>query len=135
MNILFFILTKDKTHYVLSSFSLRQTIEKMEACGYTSLPIINEKGEYIATITEGDILRYIKKHNNLTLKNSEKVNITDLEIKKEVNSIKVYSNMEDLIDVALAQNFVPVVDDSNIFIGIITRRSIISYFAERNLKG
>lgn len=135
MNILFFILTKDKTHYVLSSFSLRQTIEKMEACGYTSLPIINEKGEYIATITEGDILRYIKKHNNLTLKNSEKVNITDLEIKKEVKSIKVYSNMEDLIDVALAQNFVPVVDDSNIFIGIITRRSIISYFAERNLKG
>ena len=135
MNILFFILTKDKTHYVLSSFSLRQTIEKMEACGYTSLPIINEKGEYIATITEGDILRYIKKHNNLTLKNSEKVNITDLEIKKEVKSIKVYSNMEDLIDVALAQNFVPVVDDSNMFIGIITRRSIISYFAERNLKG
>ena len=135
MNILFFILTKDKTHYVLSSFSLRQTIEKMEAFGYTSLPIINEKGEYIATITEGDILRYIKKHNNLTLKNSEKVNITDLEIKKEVKSIKVYSNMEDLIDVALAQNFVPVVDDSNIFIGIITRRSIISYFAERNLKG
>ena len=135
MNILFFILTKDKTHYILSSFSLRQTIEKMEACGYTSLPIINEKGEYIATITEGDILRYIKKHNNLTLKNSEKVKITDLEIKKEVKSIKVYSNMEDLIDVALAQNFVPVVDDSNIFIGIITRRSIISYFAERNLKG
>ena len=135
MNILFFILTKDKTQYILSSFSLRQTIEKMEACGYTSLPIINEKGEYIATITEGDILRYIKKHNNLTLKNSEKVKITDLEIKKEVKSIKVYSNMEDLIDVALAQNFVPVVDDSNIFIGIITRRSIISYFAERNLKG
>ena len=135
MNILFFILTKDKTHYILSSFSLRQTIEKMEACGYTSLPIINEKGEYIATITEGDILRYIKKHNDLTLKNSEKVKITDLEIKKEVKSIKVYSNMEDLIDVALEQNFVPVVDDSNIFIGIITRRSIISYFAERNLKG
>ena len=71
----------------------------------------------------------------MTLKNSEKVKITDLEIKKEVKSIKVYSNMEDLIDVALAQNFVPVVDDSNIFIGIITRRSIISYFAERNLKG
>ena len=133
MNILFFILTKDKTQYILSSFSLRQTIEKMEACGYTSLPIINEKGEYIATITEGDILRYIKKHNNLTLKNSEKVKITDLEIKKEVKSIKVYSNMEDLIDVALAQNFVPVVDDMNHFIGIITRKAVLSHFA-KNIK-
>ena len=135
MNILFFIITKDKTHYVLSSFSLRQTIEKMESCGYTSLPIINEKGEYIATITEGDILRYIKRNNNLTLKNSEKVNILSLPIKKEVRSIKVYSNIEDLIDIALDQNFVPIVDDSNIFIGIITRKAIINYFAKNhNLK-
>ena len=130
MNILFFIITKDKTQFVLSSFSLRQTLEKMESCGYTSLPIINEKGEYIATITEGDILRYVKKNNNLTLKSSEKVNVLDVNIKKVVKSIKIYSNMEDLIDIALDQNFVPVVDDSNIFIGIITRRAIISYFAK-----
>ena len=129
MNILFFIITKDKTQFVLSSFSLRQTLEKMESCGYTSLPIINDKGEYIATITEGDILRYVKKNNNLTLKSSEKVNVLDVSIKKVVKSIKIYSNMEDLIDIALDQNFVPVVDDSNIFIGIITRRAIISYFA------
>lgn len=129
MNILFFIITKDKTQFVLSSFSLRQTLEKMESCGYTSLPIINDKGEYIATITEGDILRFIKKNNNLTLKSSEKVNVLDVEVKKVVKSIKIYSNMEDLIDIALDQNFVPVVDDSNIFIGIITRRAIISYFA------
>ena len=129
MNILFFIITKDKTQFVLSSFSLRQTLEKMESCGYTSLPIINDKGEYISTITEGDILRYIKKNNNLTLKSSEKVNVLDVNIKKVVKSIKIYSNMEDLIYIALDQNFVPVVDDSNIFIGIITRRAIISYFA------
>lgn len=129
MNILFFIITKDKTQFVLSSFSLRQTLEKMESCGYTSLPIINDKGEYISTITEGDILRYIKKNNNLTLKSSEKVNVLDVEVKKVVKSIKIYSNMEDLIDIALDQNFVPVVDDSNIFIGIITRRAIISHFA------
>ena len=129
MNILFFIITKDKTQFVLSSFSLRQTLEKMESCGYTSLPIINDKGEYIATITEGDILRYVKKNNDLTLKSSEKVNVLDVNIKKVVKSIKIYSNMEDLIDIALDQNFVPVVDDSNIFIGIITRRAIISYFA------
>lgn len=135
MNILFFIITKDKTQFVLSSFSLRQTLEKMESCGYTSLPIINDKGEYISTITEGDILRYIKRNNNLTLKSSEKVNVLDVPVRKAVKSIKIYSNMEDLIDIALDQNFVPVVDDSNIFIGIITRRAIISHFAKDiNLK-
>ena len=35
--------------------------------------------------------------------------------------------MEDLLDRAINQNFVPVVDDQGSFIGIITRKSIIKY--------
>ena len=41
--------------------------------------------------------------------------------------------MEDLIKKAMNQNFVPVVDDQNKFIGIITRKSIIEYCFE-NMK-
>ena len=37
------------------------------------------------------------------------------------------ADMEDLVKKAMNQNFVPVVDDQNKFIGIITRRSIIEY--------
>lgn len=135
MNILFFILTKEKVHYVYESFSLRQVLEKMDNCGYASLPILNNNGEYLGTITEGDILRFIKKHNNLTLKNAEKISLKQIEMKREVKSIKIYSNIEDLLEISLDQNFVPVVDDMNHFIGIITRRSIISYFNEKVNKG
>ena len=42
--------------------------------------------------------------------------------------------MEDLIDKALNQNFVPVVDDQNNFIGIVTRKDIIRYFSDKQLK-
>jgi CBS domain-containing protein len=35
--------------------------------------------------------------------------------------------MFDLVERATAQNFVPVVDDKDAFIGIITRRAIIKY--------
>ena len=35
--------------------------------------------------------------------------------------------MEDLLKRASKQNFIPVVDDKNTFIGIVTRRSIIKY--------
>ena len=121
MNILFFILPKEKTHFIYDYFSLRQAIEKMENSGFTSIPIINKNGEYIKTITEGDILRYVKNKENLSLKNSEKVVISSIEIKREVKSIKIYSNIEDLLEIALDQNFVPVVDDMNHFIVIVTR--------------
>ena len=35
--------------------------------------------------------------------------------------------VESLIDLAIKQNFVPVVDDDNVFIGIVTRKDIIQY--------
>jgi len=37
-----------------------------------------------------------------------------------------------LIDKALNQNFVPVVDDQKNFIGIITRKDIIRYFYNKS---
>jgi len=134
MNILFFLLPKDKTQYVLDTNTLRQVIEKMDNCGYTSIPILNTSGNYVATITEGDILRYVKSKHNLSLKSAEKVNIMKLSIKREVKAINIYANIEDLIELALEQNFVPIVDDANIFIGIVTRKSIISYFKDRKFK-
>ena len=39
------------------------------------------------------------------------------------------ADIEDLLQLALQQNFVPVVDAHNIFIGIVTRKDIIQYFS------
>ena len=57
----------------------------------------------------------------------------NVEIRKEVKSIKIYSNIEDLLELSLYQNFVPVVDDMNHFIGIITRKAVLSHFL-KNIK-
>ena len=40
------------------------------------------------------------------------------------------TEIEDLIIKALNQNFVPVTDDRGIFIGLITRKDIMRYFAQ-----
>ena len=45
----------------------------------------------------------------------------------DYQSVSAESRMEDMIGRAMEQNFVPVVDDQENFIGIITRRDIISY--------
>ena len=98
MNILFFILPKDKVHYVFENFTLRQVLEKMEYCGYTSLPIINHSGKYIATITEGDILRFIKSKNDLSLKGSEKVVDTTSALQAQVDKIIEYRESKGRIN-------------------------------------
>ena len=41
--------------------------------------------------------------------------------------MKVTTNMYDLVSRAAEQNFIPVVDDKNTFIGIVTRRAVMRY--------
>ena len=53
MNILFFITPKSETAYLYDDCSLRQAIEKIEYHKYTAVPVLNKKGCYVGTLTEG----------------------------------------------------------------------------------
>ncbi|HIQ98641.1 MAG TPA: CBS domain-containing protein [Candidatus Scybalocola faecavium] len=130
MNIMFFLTPKSNVAYIYSDYSLRQALEKMEYHQYSAIPMIDRKGHYVGTLTEGDLLWYIKGDVNLTLKNAEDIPITDISRRMDNLPVHVDSNMEDLISKALNQNFVPVIDDKDVFIGIITRKDIIQYYCQ-----
>jgi len=57
-NILFFLTPKAMCAFLYDDYTIRQALEKMEAAGYTALPILNKRGEYRGTLTEGDLLAF-----------------------------------------------------------------------------
>ena len=122
MNILFFLTPKEKVSHIFNDDTLRQVVEKMEFHGYSAIPLLDKEGKYIGTITEGDLLWYLKYHD---------FPITDIERKRDNNAVNIQVSMEELFEKATNQNFVPVVDDNNVFIGIITRKDIILYLANK----
>ena len=128
MNILFYLTPKCDCAYLEESDSLRQALEKLEARRYTTIPLLSNNGSYIGTISEGDLLWSIKNRFDLDLRKAEHVRITDIERRRDYMPISINSKMEDLIDLALKQKFVPVADDNGSFIGIVTRQEIIKYF-------
>lgn len=65
MNILFFLKPKSEVAYVHDYGTLRQVLETMEYHKYASIPMLNKSGEYVGTITEGDLLWGIKRYTNL----------------------------------------------------------------------
>lgn len=127
MNILFFLTPKNEVDYIYDDFTLRQAIEKMDYHGYTALPILDRQGHYVETLAEGDILRVLKKEFNMNLKEAETIFVADIPKGRPVHSVRASARMEDLIERATSQNFVPVIDDQDNFIGIITRRDIIRF--------
>ena len=130
MNLLFFLTPKGKVAYIYDDFTLRQTLEKMEYHRYSAVPILTREGKYVGTITEGDLLWAIKNRYSLNFKEAENTPI--LEIPRRMDNLPVSADteIEDLIVKALNQNFVPVTDDRGIFIGLITRKDIMRYFAQ-----
>lgn len=132
MNILFFITPKSEKAYIYDDFTLRQVIEKMEHHKYTAIPILNRSGNYIGTVTEGDLLRIIKEQYSLSLHAAEDIPIWQVPRRWAYESVNINCNIEDLIELSMQQNFVPVVDDEGRFIGIIRRKDIIQYCYEKS---
>lgn len=125
MNVLFFLTPKNDVAYIDAEVTLRQALEKLEANGYTALPIVTKRGKYVGSITEGDLLWYIKDHANLTLFDAEDVPLSAVERKRNNQAVSINAKMEDLWEKVLSQNFVPVIDDEETFIGIVTRRDVM----------
>ena len=130
-NILFFLTPKAMCAFVYDDYTIRQALEKMESAGYAALPILNKRGEYRGTLTEGDLLWALKNMCYLDMRQAEARKIMEITRRKDNIPVRVTTTMYDLVQRASTQNFVPVVDDKDAFIGIITRRAIIKYCTQQ----
>lgn len=131
MNVLMFLIPKEKVVYVLDTNTIRQALEKMEYHRFSAIPILNEQGEYVGTLTEGDLLWYIKNNHDLNLKASEGILIRDIPRNRDNLPVNISVKMDDLVMKAIDQNFIPVLDDRHLFIGIVARKDIIKYFNQK----
>lgn len=126
-NILFFMTPKAMCQFLYDDFTIRQALEKMEAAKLAALPILNRRGEYRGTLTEGDLLWAIKNLCYLDMRQAEARRIMEIERRWDNIPVRVTTSMHELVDRATLQNFVPVVDDKDTFIGIVTRAGIMRY--------
>lgn len=136
MNIAYFLLPKSHTAYLYDDYTVRQGLEKMRYHGYAAVPVISRDGKYLGTVSEGDFLWCLLaeesgRHATRSLKELERLHVRDLLCGDNAPPVGITISMEELLTSAMNQNFVPVVDDLENFIGIITRKDIIRYFAEQ----
>ncbi len=127
MNILFYIMPKSDVVYIYDDFTIRQALEKMEYHKFNEVPIISRDGRYVGTLTEGDILWDMIGRGGMDLHEAEDVRISSIKRKRDNAPVNINCEIEDLVMTSMNQNFIPVIDDEQVFIGIITRKTIIEY--------
>ena len=138
MNIASFLSPKEEVTFLRDDMTIRQGLEKMKRYGYTAVPVIDAEDRYVGVVSEGDFLWNILSHNSeldtITMKSLEKLSVRDIIQSGKIRPVCIDTNMEELLGQAQMQNFVPVIDDRNVFIGIIPRSEIIKYFIKKQIE-
>ena len=137
MNIASFLIPRSMVTYVYDDFSVRQALEKMKYHGRTEVPVITRENEYVGALKEGDLLRCLTNYMRLSEKDKKSVDFRDLEsvflrdiICGEKNPpVCINISYAELVERAITQNFIPVIDDRNSFIGIVTKTSVMRQLA------
>jgi CBS domain-containing protein len=124
-NILQLLKPKAEISYIYEDCTVRQAVEKIKHHGFTAVPVINQSGKYVKTLAEGDFLWFMLSHNIFDITELEKYSVKDIPRRVVCEPVYVYSTIEDLLMLSMNQNFVPVIDDRGVFIGIVTRKDIL----------
>lgn len=127
MNIMFFMTPKSEVAYTTTSDSMAKLMALMDRSRFTAIPVLDEKGRYTGTITEGDLLRQICSFEDWKTRETDKIRVEQIRRRRQMDPVRADADIEDLIQASMKQNFVPVTDDDGVFIGIITRKAIIEY--------
>ncbi|WP_026884635.1 CBS domain-containing protein [Clostridium akagii] len=126
MTIVFFLTPKKEVIYGKLTSTVRQILEKMKYHNCIQIPILDNHGIYVGTVTKDDLVRKIKNSPEVEFKDFNKVGILDIVRQMVIRPVHIDCKVEDLPNDMINQGFTPVVDDNNIFIGIIKKSDLIN---------
>lgn len=130
MNAIKLIIDKSKVKHLYDVNGFADGLGILKSSGYSAIPVIKRDGTYAGTVCDKDfLLQYVDSRDKRFY---DKLIIKDI-IKEGWNpAINIDNDISDVLLLSMEQNFVPVIDDKNVFMGIITRRAIIQFLTDKN---
>lgn len=131
LNIFFLLTPKIHSAYLEDDFTVRQCLEKMKHHGYTAMPVIDQAGHYVGTVNEGDFLWHLLDTGKYDIKDQERYALKSIMRDNWNLPVRIDASIPVLIERVMEQNFVPVIDDRGMFMGIVTRKTIFKYYESK----
>ncbi len=126
MNVPMLLTPKIKVSYLMAGSKVIEGLDKLLDSGYSSIPVLCDDGRYYGTIGCGDLLRYFCQTEGGAQYISELVS-------SNYNpAVSIDADIYQLMERLAQSNFVPVVDDRDCFVGIVTRKSILDYLLKNS---
>ena len=131
MNISFFLLPKSEVVFVQKDDTVGQALKRLHKRRYQTVPLIDKDGKYVGTVSEGDFLWNLIVVYQTDIDVMKETKVDELALTRSYRAVRIDADISELAHYILDQNFVPVVDDRDVFIGIITRKKILKVLLEK----
>ena len=125
MNIAKLMIPKVSTAFLHENDTVRQGLERFTIHGYTAIPVLNEREQYIG------FLRHLLMTGSTDLKAQEQYRISGIVRRDFCPALPIDAASEEVVSATLNQNFVPIVDGRGTLCGILTRKRVIEYLAQK----
>ena len=134
MNVISLLTPTTNVAWLYEDWTIRQGLEKLRFHGYTAIPVLAKDGSYVGTVSEGDFLWCLLDQGSGDIQTQEKQPLRRV-IRPGFNpAVRIDVALEELVERALRQSFIPVVDDRGAFVGIVTRQNIIKRLTVLNVE-
>jgi CBS domain-containing protein len=129
MNVAFFLTPKREVVWVSASGSIEQALERMKPNGFGAVPILDDDGCYAGTLSTSDLMWYLLDSGQHWQERARATSLLNVPRRLQDSPVHIDADIPTLIARAVSQSFVPVVDDREVFIGIVRRRPVIEFCA------
>lgn len=125
MNISFYLIPKSEVTFLHDDTSVGQALRCLHGNRYQTVPVIDREGHYVGTVTEGDFLWNLIEDYHMDMEAMRNIKVQSIRKKWCYKAVSIDADIDELDKYIIDQNFVPVVDGRNVFIGIVTRKQVI----------
>jgi CBS domain-containing protein len=126
MNILFLLQPKSDVALLLDTALVKDALAAFAEFRFSAVPVTTADGRYFGTVTASDFLGHFLRGND-----AEGLTVGEILDPAKNPPVRITAKLNDLLKKVMDQNFVPVVDDRDCFMGIVTRRRIMQYYYDR----
>ncbi|TWT28031.1 cyclic-di-AMP-binding protein CbpB [Planomicrobium sp. CPCC 101110] len=119
-----YIISSEKVAHVQLGNSAEHALLVLTKTGYSAIPVLDLKYRFCGLINAQRITESILGMNHIEYERLSEIRVEDI-MQTDFPLIKINDRFQRALDLLINQNFLCVVDDEGMFMGILTRRVIL----------
>ncbi|KAF1301163.1 MULTISPECIES: cyclic-di-AMP-binding protein CbpB [Enterococcus] len=119
-----FVVPADNVANLMYANPLDHALLVLSKVGYSKIPVLDKEDHFVGLIGLNDIVGKMIDLTKIDTDNLSGMTVADV-MEVNVTCIREDSPLEDILHLLVDNSFLPMVDDENRFVGIITRKEIL----------